>query len=105
MSAFALESTRLSVIQENTATVQPGRSTCLRPRFSGSPILLMNEVDLPPLEFAQFLVAQFAVQVHHEGGEHVLAPQLRCFRQHARLLVGGVGASRRWRERDLSSPS
>src|ERR1035437_6931481 len=27
-----------------------------------------------------------------------LAPQLRCFRQHPRLLVGSVGASGRWRE-------
>jgi hypothetical protein len=66
------------------------------------------EVDLPPPEFAQFLVAQSAVQVHHEGGEHVLAPQLRSFREHARLLVGGVGASRRWRcfelQRLLRSP-
>src|ERR1035437_8061804 len=61
----------------------------------------MDEVDLSPPEFAQFLVAQSAVQVHHEGGVHVLAPQLRGSRQHARLLIGGVGASRRRRERQL----
>ena len=42
--------------------------------------------------------AQSAVQIHDEGGVHVLAPQLRSFREHARLLVGGVGASGRRRE-------
>jgi hypothetical protein len=26
------------------------------------------EIDLPSPEFAQFLVAQSAVQIHHEGG-------------------------------------
>src|ERR1017187_7159990 len=61
----------------------------------------MDEVYLPPPEFAQLLVAQSAVQIHDEGGVHVLAPQLRSFREHARLLVGGVGASRRRREREL----
>src|SRR6266849_242611 len=64
------------------------------------PKTINDEVLLPP-KFAQFLVAQSAVQIHHEGGVHVLAPQFRCFREHARLLVGGVGASRRWRGREL----
>src|ERR1035438_7963626 len=58
----------------------------------------MDEVDLPPLEFAQLLVAQAAIQIHDEGGVHVFAPQLRSFREHARLLVGGVCASGRRRE-------
>ena len=44
------------------------------------------EADLPPAEFAGF-----------HGGVHVLAPQFRSFREPARLLVGGIGASRRWR--------
>ena len=33
----------------------------------------MDEVDLPPPEFAPFLVAQSAVQIQHECGIHVLA--------------------------------
>ncbi|MBZ5724415.1 MAG: DUF1998 domain-containing protein [Acidobacteriia bacterium] len=36
----------------------------------------MDEVELPPPEFAQFLVAQSSVQIHDEGGDMFL---LRCF--------------------------
>ena len=54
----------------------------------------MDQVDLLPTEFAQS-----AVQVHHEGGVHVLASQLRSFSERARLLVGGdVCASGRRRQ-------
>jgi hypothetical protein len=33
----------------------------------------VDEVNLPPPEFTQFLVAQAAVQVHDQGGVHVFA--------------------------------
>src|ERR1700756_2124845 len=74
---------------------RPVRCGCFR--LAHRERLLVYEIDLLPPEFAQFFVAQSAVQIHHQGGVHVLAPQLRSFRKHARLLVGRVGASRRWR--------
>jgi hypothetical protein len=50
----------------------------------------MDEVGLLLPEFPQFLVAQSTVQIQHEGGIYVLAPQLCRFGQHARLFIGRI---------------
>jgi hypothetical protein len=61
----------------------------------------VDEVDLPPPKLPQFLVAQSAIQIQHQGGIHVLAAQFGGFCQHARFFVAAVGSTRRWRGREL----
>src|ERR1035437_1106497 len=91
-----LERDQDRVVQGDNAT-----RACFCFRFAHRERLLMHEIDLLPPEFAQFLVAQSAIQIHYEGGVHVLAAQLRSFCEHASFLVRGVGSARRWRGREF----
>ena len=53
--------------REATASTFNAPGACLCLRFAHYESLLVNEIDLLPPQFAQFLVAQAAVQVHHKS--------------------------------------
>lgn len=75
---------------------------CLDLRFAHSELFLVNEVDLPPSQFAQLVAAESAVQIHHEGGvpcsysaiselPRACAPSLRRCR-HVPAMAGSRGS-------------